>query len=117
VEKGNCLICGTFTNLVSHHIRYAPEEIVLICLSCHKKKHPKGSASPMSLLRSDNNHKHQYNKDFYQKNREKILARQKEYNKKNHEKRLAYSREYEKTHKQESTEYHRRRYQIIKEVS
>ena len=35
----SCVICGKKKDLVVHHVRYIPEEIIILCRSCHSKVH------------------------------------------------------------------------------
>ena len=44
IEKNTCYICGARENLIEHHIRYIPEEKIILCKSCHIFLH-------MSLLK------------------------------------------------------------------
>jgi len=34
-----CALCGSGRSLVPHHTSYDPEEIVILCRSCHRKLH------------------------------------------------------------------------------
>ena len=35
VIKSSCIACGSTEDLVEHHIRYLPEEKVILCNKCH----------------------------------------------------------------------------------
>lgn len=40
-----CVFCGTFAKrTIKHHVNYFPEQIVLVCVSCHNRIH-KGDLS------------------------------------------------------------------------
>lgn len=39
IQKGNCFACGSTENLVEHHIKYIPEEKVILCKRCHSFLH------------------------------------------------------------------------------
>jgi hypothetical protein len=39
LEKVVCKRCGSTKNLVYHHISYEPEQIEVICRSCHALEH------------------------------------------------------------------------------
>lgn len=56
-----------------------------------------------------------YNKEYYEKNKEKILRQQKEYKEKNKEKIAAYQREYRKNHKKKIAEHNKKYRQKNKE--
>ena len=43
LEKVTCTECGSIINLVYHHISYDPEQLVVLCKSCHKKEHHKNN--------------------------------------------------------------------------
>jgi hypothetical protein len=39
LEKVECQKCKSVDNLVYHHIKYDPEEIIVLCKKCHRKEH------------------------------------------------------------------------------
>jgi hypothetical protein len=50
VLKEKCSNCGTTENLVNHHVKYFPEETVVLCRKCHKKEHThKGKVRPTNF--------------------------------------------------------------------
>lgn len=119
-----CGLCDSERKLCHHHLSYNPEKIILLCYSCHVMVHALARISKekrvimiqtmlnmietyssnwnngtFDFLKSQykkERYSGEYNKEYYQKNKERLKKQQKEYYQKN----KGYNKEYYQKNKE-----------------
>lgn len=114
-----CKICFSDKSVVTHHLTYEPENLILLCQKCHLSIHSIASLTFAQKMRLMNlaltyghnwdNGKEKHNKSnhsknrgriYYLKNKEKILKRTKVWAKNNPEKRKEIEKKWLKNNKE-----------------
>jgi hypothetical protein len=92
--NGMCAKCGEAKELVHHHVKYEPEEIIMVCRSCHTKIHyrvRKEGLCPYTIEETRKLSAKSACKRHYEKNKEESNEKTTAYNRENLQQRNFYS--------------------------